>query len=498
MACAVSFLHEEGIIHCGLHSGNILIRQGVVKLADFGLSKRIDAATNQSKTFGVISYVDPKVFNKRRNDNTSTPFKLNEKSNVYSVGVLLWEITSGRPPFFVKDEEYYLSLAIEILGGLREKIIPSTPEDYVSIYTDCWDNEPDNHPSMNQVVDELYAIKTESDEYDNESDKSHSELDNENNSNELNYFGNLAKRYQYGLGIEKDLEKAFKIYQTIANQDNINAQCIGIREDPKKAFYWYQKSAENKNKLAQYYLAKCYEFSMGIDGDSNKAFEWYKKSYKKKQKVILENKNNHSKNIVIYNKIAKITDFGFSKIENNSTMHIGPCGRYAYIEPQIFANNNFQYIKASDIYSYGVLMWEISSGHSPFKDLDNGAIYGAIHSKNIVIHNDNAKITDFGISKIENNPTRHLGPCGSSAYMEPQILKDHKFIYIKASDIYSYGVLMWEISSGYSPFKGLDNLAIQFAIAFHEDHFAETSNNSNPNSGSQIDNAQIDTYKDLS
>ncbi|CAI2192402.1 4709_t:CDS:2, partial [Funneliformis geosporum] len=126
------------------HSGNILIRQGVIKLADFELSKRIDAATNQSKTFGVIPYVDPKVFNRRRNDNTSTSFKLNEKSDVYSVGVQLWEISSGRPPFYVKDEGYHLSLAIEILGGLRERIIPGTPEEYVNIYNGCWDNDPDN------------------------------------------------------------------------------------------------------------------------------------------------------------------------------------------------------------------------------------------------------------------------------------------------------------------------------------------------------------------
>ncbi|CAI2200746.1 7128_t:CDS:2, partial [Funneliformis geosporum] len=158
LACVVSCLHDKGIVHLDLHSGNILIHQSVIKLADFGLSKRIESATNQSK---VIPYIDPKNFIKRRNnDNTSQQYKLNEKSDVYSVGVLLWELSSGSPPFNVKGEVYNIGFAIEFSRGLREKIVPGTPKDYGKIYTDCWDNEPDNRPAMNKVVDELYAIIT--------------------------------------------------------------------------------------------------------------------------------------------------------------------------------------------------------------------------------------------------------------------------------------------------------------------------------------------------
>ena len=74
----------------------------------------------------MIPYIDPKKF------NDSQSYSLNEKSDVYSIGVLLWEISSGRQPF--KDKSDY-SLIVQISRGLREIPIPNTPEDYVKIYT---------------------------------------------------------------------------------------------------------------------------------------------------------------------------------------------------------------------------------------------------------------------------------------------------------------------------------------------------------------------------
>jgi serine/threonine protein kinase len=106
----------------------VLVHQNTIKLADFGLSKRIEEASNsQSKTFGLIPYTDPKSF------DSTTLYLLNKKSDVYSIGVLLWEISSGRPPFH--DKPYDINLALSILQGFRETPIPDTPEEYIKIYT---------------------------------------------------------------------------------------------------------------------------------------------------------------------------------------------------------------------------------------------------------------------------------------------------------------------------------------------------------------------------
>ncbi|GBC20896.2 kinase-like domain-containing protein [Rhizophagus irregularis DAOM 181602=DAOM 197198] len=156
---AVSCLHGEGILHRDLHSKNVLVHQNTIKLADFGLSKRIDESSNlQSKVFGMVPYIDPKIFNRERNSNDKKTkvYSSNEKSDVYSIGVLLWEISSGRPPFHGKP--YDIGLALSILENLRETPIHGTPVEYIKLYTDCWNIEPDSRPTINQVVDRLKEI----------------------------------------------------------------------------------------------------------------------------------------------------------------------------------------------------------------------------------------------------------------------------------------------------------------------------------------------------
>ncbi|RIA82527.1 hypothetical protein C1645_835224 [Glomus cerebriforme] len=93
------------------------------------LSKRIEEASKlQLKLFDVVPYIDSKILTNSKNKT-----KLDEKSDVYSVCVLLWEISSGTPSFYKKTNN--IDLIYEITQGQRETIVPDTPNNYANIYT---------------------------------------------------------------------------------------------------------------------------------------------------------------------------------------------------------------------------------------------------------------------------------------------------------------------------------------------------------------------------
>ncbi|KAF0552132.1 calmodulin-dependent protein kinase [Gigaspora margarita] len=148
---AVKWLHACNIIHGDLHPNNILVHQQALKLADFGISRSI-AEFSESRTtseiFGVIPYIDPQYF--------SINNKKTKKSDIYSVGVMLWEISSEKTPF--KDDKDNATLPLRIYNGLREKPIFDTHYKYVAIYKKCWQGMQDDRPSIQEVAMKLKDI----------------------------------------------------------------------------------------------------------------------------------------------------------------------------------------------------------------------------------------------------------------------------------------------------------------------------------------------------
>src|SRR5437763_10551236 len=154
------YIHEKDLIHCDLHSGNVLVQEGACFITDFGLCGPVDDESS-NKIYGITPYIAPEVL--RRNKKNT------KESDVYSIGMLMWEIFSGHPPFDDRAHDYHLIL--DICKGLRPQILPNMPKDYVEMMKKSWDDDPSKRPTIlellvfgNNYLDDLYKIESSNDE----------------------------------------------------------------------------------------------------------------------------------------------------------------------------------------------------------------------------------------------------------------------------------------------------------------------------------------------
>jgi len=112
-------IHKKDLIHCDLHSGNILVSGRACFITGLGLCGPVDDQSS-NKIYGVMSYIAPEVL--CGNKNT-------KESDIYSIGMLMWELFLGHPPF--DDRAHDCHLILETCKGLRPPILLNMPEKYV-------------------------------------------------------------------------------------------------------------------------------------------------------------------------------------------------------------------------------------------------------------------------------------------------------------------------------------------------------------------------------
>src|SRR3954453_9849782 len=124
-------------------------------IADLGLSKQLSVeSTSNSKLYGMPAYIEPQCY---KDDN----YVRDKRSDIYSLGVLLWELTSGCPPF---SQIPPVTLNYKIAIGFREQPVIDTPSAYVRLYKKCWDDDPNLRPDIDNVFNALEKLSLQSDE----------------------------------------------------------------------------------------------------------------------------------------------------------------------------------------------------------------------------------------------------------------------------------------------------------------------------------------------
>lgn len=149
----LDYLHSNQIVHGNLTSKNILIdKNSHPHLDGFIYTRDIDSDDDTEKMDFVINYTAPEIL---KDITESGKFEPTQKSDIYSFGMILYEILTGQTPFQEFDSPDLLRE--KIIFGLRPPT-DSIFDPFIPIIERCWDPDPDKRPTANEISSKIYEI----------------------------------------------------------------------------------------------------------------------------------------------------------------------------------------------------------------------------------------------------------------------------------------------------------------------------------------------------
>ncbi|GBC09450.1 hypothetical protein RclHR1_08880003 [Rhizophagus clarus] len=147
-------MHSVNIIHRDFHSGNIFFDEksehdyfvGDITIGDLGISKSA-TESESNENYGIIPYMAPEIFQGQ---------KYTKASDVYSFGMIMWELMTGRRPFW--DRSHDTELILDIYDGLRPPIVTNAPKGYIELMKECWHSDPNKRPNATYICEVINKI----------------------------------------------------------------------------------------------------------------------------------------------------------------------------------------------------------------------------------------------------------------------------------------------------------------------------------------------------
>jgi len=150
---ALQHAHERGVIHRDIKPQNIMIlNDGTIKVMDFGIARinKFETVTMTDKAIGTVYYISPE---QARGEHTD------ERSDIYSIGVMLYEMLTGEMPF---DGDTPVNVAIKQIQSAATRprsINRSIPEGLEQIVMRSMMKTPDNrYPSAADMITDLKKV----------------------------------------------------------------------------------------------------------------------------------------------------------------------------------------------------------------------------------------------------------------------------------------------------------------------------------------------------
>lgn len=251
----LAYLHKQGIIHRDLKSANILIdKNGNAKITDFGLANAVKfSVTSIGGKSLELDWMPPEYWQQT---------KLIAASDIYSLGVILLEIVTGKPPMRVNQS----GLTRE-QNNMRSSILSTEiAAEFKSLVTDCLSYEASNRPNIEIIIARLNAIV----------------LRPASPGGEEYYKQGVTHQEQ------KVFTEALVCYENARRKNYFKAhtgvgflalQGLGCVQDKEKALFLFKQGAEAGHTRAMINLANMYGYGDGVDQDYKLAYEWAKRAW---------------------------------------------------------------------------------------------------------------------------------------------------------------------------------------------------------------------------
>ena len=287
-AIGLDYIHKNNIIHRDLKPENLLLdAKGNIKISDFGWSA-LKKSDSRSTFCGTLDYMAPEILKNQH---------YNHKVDIWSLGIMIFEITQGYPPFRTKSNKEKLSLIGKNLKGNYENYISKECRDIIDFILVV---DPKKRPSLERIFKHPFSVK-------------------------------YCKIFNLDIDkfLKKNKEKAkllmtlksLKSIDSIEKNKEIEIKINKILKDEKKKELFkfkgsleedkFKKIIDEENKFKQ--VADQEAFKENTDGETqfkdNILDQREKKKFEKKKKKFhfLNNINNNNKKFIINDLLSEIT-----------------------------------------------------------------------------------------------------------------------------------------------------------------------------------------------
>ena len=192
----------------------MLIEADGCYITDLGSCGPVDDESS-GKIYGIIPYIAPEILQGDKNT---------KQSDIYSIGMLMWEIFAGHPPFDDIVHDAYLIL--KVCEGLRPPSLSNMPIDYIQMMKKCWDMDPSKRPTIKEIwsfaddkLGEIYKNENLG-IGSNENNDSNDNNDSSSNSQQIHKSHPLA--YHTSRILEDDIAKFKNLKINTSNVNSLN------------------------------------------------------------------------------------------------------------------------------------------------------------------------------------------------------------------------------------------------------------------------------------